>query len=54
MFVVALVFQDFGENINRYWGCLVLTNEEEWLFCWWVGWSNEDKCEARLNLTWLN
>ena len=42
MFIVTLVFEDFGENINKvFWGCLFLTNDEEWRFYWWVGWSND-------------
>ena len=23
------------------WGCLFVTSEKEWQFCWWVGWSND-------------
>ena len=42
MFIVTLVFEDFGKNINKvFWGCLFLTSEEEWRFYWWVGWSND-------------
>ena len=41
MLIVTLVFENFGENMNKiFWGCLLLTDEEKWRFYWWVGWAN--------------
>ena len=35
MFIVTLVFENFGENINKiFWGYLLLTSEEKSRFYW--------------------
>ena len=37
MIIVTLVFENFGENINRiFWGCLLRANEEKRRFYWCV------------------
>ena len=48
MFIVTLVFEDFGENINVvFWGSFFLTNEEGWRFSGQMILTLEDKCEAK-------
>ena len=45
MIIVTLVFENFGENINKiFWECLLRTNEEKWQFYWCVN----SACAERL------